>query len=68
MPPGMPPERAAAIRRAFELTMQDAGFLAEATKGKLDVAPLTGGALQAIVMRSFAVSPEVLATAKKAME
>jgi tripartite-type tricarboxylate transporter receptor subunit TctC len=68
MPPGTPGERAAAIRRAFELTMQDAGFLAEAAKGKLDVAPLTGNALQAIVMRSFAVSPEVLATAKKAME
>ena len=68
MPPGTPPERAAAIRRAFELTMKDAGFLAEATKGKLDVAPLTGGEMQAIVARSFAVSPDVLATAKKAME
>ena len=45
MPPGTPPERAAAIRRAFELTMKDAGFLAEATKGKLDVAPLTGDAV-----------------------
>ena len=64
----MPPERVAAIRHAFELTMKDAGFLAEATKGRLDVAPLSGDALQAIVMRSFAVSPDVLATAKKAME
>jgi tripartite-type tricarboxylate transporter receptor subunit TctC len=68
MPPGTPPERAAAIRRAFALTMKDAGFLTEAAKGKLDVAPLTGSELQAIVARSFAVTPEVLATAKKAME
>ena len=68
MPPGTPPERAAAIRRAFEATMKDPGFLAEATKGRLDVAPLTGDELRAIVMRSFSVSPEVLATAKKAME
>ena len=32
MPPGTPPERAAAIRRAFELTMKDAGFLAKRRK------------------------------------
>lgn len=68
MPPGTPSERAAAIRRAFELTMKDPGFLAEAAKGKLDVAPLTGQEMQAIVARSFAVSPDVLATARKAME
>jgi tripartite-type tricarboxylate transporter receptor subunit TctC len=68
MPPGTPPERVAAIRRAFAATMTDPGFMAEAAKGKLDVAPLTGDELQAIVMKSFAVSPEVLATAKKAME
>ena len=42
MPPGTPPERAAAIRRAFEATMKDPGFLDEAKKGKLDVAPLSG--------------------------
>ncbi len=42
MPPGTPPERVAAIRQAFELTMKDAGFLAEAAKGQLDVAPLSG--------------------------
>jgi tripartite-type tricarboxylate transporter receptor subunit TctC len=68
MPPGTPVERAAAIRRAFALTMKDADFLAEATKSRLEVAPLTGDQMHAIVMRSFAVPPEVLATAKKAME
>jgi len=68
MPPGTPPERVAAIRRAFATTMKDPGFRAEAAKGKLDVAPLTGDEMQAIVMRSFAVAPDVLAVAKKAME
>jgi len=68
MPPGTSPERVAAIRRAFAMTMQDKGFLAEAAKSRLDVAPLTGDAMQAIVLRSFSVSPDVLATAKKAME
>ena len=68
MPPNTPAERADAIRRAFAMTMKDKGFLEETTRSKLDVAPLTGDDLRAIVMRSFAVSPEVLATAKKAME
>jgi tripartite-type tricarboxylate transporter receptor subunit TctC len=68
MPPGTPPERAAAIRRAFAAAMKDQGFLAEAKKGKVDVAPLTGEEMQAIVAKSFSVSPDVLATAKKAMK
>jgi tripartite-type tricarboxylate transporter receptor subunit TctC len=68
MPPGTPPERAAAIRRAFEATMKDPGFLEEARRGKLDVAPLSGEELARIVARSFGVSPSVLATAKSAME
>src|SRR5262249_25812193 len=68
MPPGTPPERAAAIRRAFEATMKDPGFLEEARRGKLDVAPLSGEELARIVARSFGVSPSVLATARTAME
>jgi tripartite-type tricarboxylate transporter receptor subunit TctC len=68
MPPGTPPERAVAIRRAFEATMKDPGFLDEARRGKLDVAPLTGEDLARIVARSFGVSPSVLTTAKTAME
>ena len=68
MPPNTPVERAAAIRRAFELTMKDNGFLADAAKLKLGVAPLTGDDLQRIVAQSFSVSPQALATAKKAME
>jgi len=68
MPPGTPLERAAAIRRAFEATMKDPGFLDEARRGKLDVAPLTGEDLARIVARSFGVSPSVLITAKTAME
>ena len=68
MPPGSPPERVAAVRKAFAATMTDPGFLEEAKKSKLDVAPLTGADMERIVTTSFSVSPDVLATAKKAME
>jgi hypothetical protein len=68
MPPGTPAERAAAIRHAFDATMKDSGFLEEIKRSKIEVAPVSGDALQRIVLRTFDVSPEVLATAKTAME
>jgi hypothetical protein len=48
-PPGVPAERIAALRRAFDLTMQDKEFLAEAAKLRLDVEPVQAGELQALV-------------------
>jgi hypothetical protein len=48
--------------------MRDPGFLDEAKRGKLDVAPLSGDEMARIVAKSFSVSPNVLATAKTAME
>jgi tripartite-type tricarboxylate transporter receptor subunit TctC len=68
MPPSTPPERADAIRRAFVATMKDPGFMEEAKRSKLDVAPLSGDEMQRIVAQSFAVPPSVLAIAKTAME
>jgi tripartite-type tricarboxylate transporter receptor subunit TctC len=68
MPPSTPPERVAAIRRAFAATMKDIAFLEEARRSKLDVEPLSGDEMAGIVAKSFSVSPDVLAIAKTAME
>jgi tripartite-type tricarboxylate transporter receptor subunit TctC len=68
MPPATPPERAAAVRRAFEATMRDPGFLDEAKRSKLDVDPISGDDMARIVAKSFAVPASVLAIAKTAME
>jgi tripartite-type tricarboxylate transporter receptor subunit TctC len=68
MPPSTPPERVAAIRRAFAATMQDPGFLDEAKRGKLDVEPISGDDMERIVAKSFSVSADALAIAKTAME
>ena len=48
-PPGVPAERVAALRRAFDLTMQDKAYLAEAAKLKLEIEPVGWSELQALV-------------------
>ena len=45
----VPPERVAALRRAFDETMRDPDFLAEARGLDLDVNPWTGEELQQTV-------------------
>jgi tripartite-type tricarboxylate transporter receptor subunit TctC len=47
--PGVPPERVAMLRRAFDETMKDPDFLAEAARLKLTVNPLDGAELQNLV-------------------
>jgi tripartite-type tricarboxylate transporter receptor subunit TctC len=59
--PGVPKERVEMLRRAFDETMKDAAFLADAQKSNLDIAPSTGEELQAVVA-------EILATPKSAAE
>jgi tripartite-type tricarboxylate transporter receptor subunit TctC len=45
-PPGLTDERVQALRRAFDATMKDAEFLAEAAKANMDIKPLAGETLQ----------------------
>ena len=56
-PPGTPPERVAALRAAFDATMIDPAFLDEAAKGKLELSPISGADMQAMVTR-LAGSPQ----------
>jgi tripartite-type tricarboxylate transporter receptor subunit TctC len=53
-PPGLPPERLAMLRNAFDATMADADFLAEARKSQLEVAPDSGEHLAALIGRIYA--------------
>ena len=57
--PGVPAERLAALRRAFDATMRDAEFLAEAKKRNMDVNPTSGEDLQALAA-NVANTPVVL--------
>ena len=50
-PPGLPAERVTILRRAFDATMKDPAFVAEADKLRIDVEPVTGEEMQKIVQR-----------------
>ena len=66
-PPNVPAARVAALRRAFEQTMKDPEFLAEADKLSLEINMVDGAALQAMVERMFKAPPDVIETARKAI-
>jgi tripartite-type tricarboxylate transporter receptor subunit TctC len=67
MPPGVPADRVAALRGAFAAMLQDKALLAEAQKLGLDIAPLGGEELQALVARLYAVPPQTIARAKQSL-
>lgn len=48
-PPGVPADRITMLRRAFDKTMQDPLFIAEAAKLSIDIEPVTGEEMQAVV-------------------
>lgn len=54
MPPGTPKELVAIIRRAFDATMADKTFLAEADKRLLEVDPLTGEEVEKLIRDGYA--------------
>ena len=47
--PGVPSERVALLREAFDSTMADPGFLEDAKRAQLDLDPMTGAAVAEIV-------------------
>jgi tripartite-type tricarboxylate transporter receptor subunit TctC len=64
-PPGVPANRATLIRRAFDATMQDPDFRADATRIQADVAPTTGEDVQRLVERIYATPRPVIERIKK---
>jgi hypothetical protein len=68
LPPNVPPERVAALRRAFDATVKDPAFLAEADKLKIDVDPLTGEQLAALVEQVSRTAPDTVARVRAALE
>ena len=67
LPPDVPAARVAALRRAFDATMKDAAFLAEAQKSKLEIDAMTGEELAAFVAKLAATPPEVVKRVKDAL-
>ncbi len=57
VPPGVPAERVALLRKAFDETMKDPALIAEAEQLKLEMSPLPGTEVQALIDRLYA-TPE----------
>jgi tripartite-type tricarboxylate transporter receptor subunit TctC len=53
MPPGTPREYVAAMRKAFDETMKDPGFLADAQKSRLEIDPVSGAEMGAMIKDAF---------------
>src|SRR5215470_7009312 len=66
-PPGVPPDRVEVLRRAFDATMQDPAFLAEASKIGTEIDPLTGEEVQDIVRRVLATPRPVINQIQKTL-
>ena len=64
-PPGVPANIATLLRRAFDATMKDPEFLADAAKIQADVQPSTGEDVQRLVARLYQTPRPVVERAKK---
>ncbi|MEA2905824.1 MAG: hypothetical protein QOI12_3211 [Alphaproteobacteria bacterium] len=65
---GVPRDRVEAVRRAFDATMKDPEFLAEAEKSKTDISPMTGEEAQKIAEATIAAPADVRARANALIE
>jgi tripartite-type tricarboxylate transporter receptor subunit TctC len=59
-PAGLPPDRAAALQKAFMAMCQDPAFLEDARKAKLDISPIDGEAVRALLTKAAATPKDVV--------
>ena len=59
-PPGIPADRAAALRKAFDDTMADPALLAEMKAKKLDVEPIRWQSIEALLKDLYATPKDVV--------
>jgi len=64
----VPRDRVEALRRAFDATMKDPEFLAEAEKSKTDISPMTGEEAQKIAQATVDAPADVRARASALLE
>ena len=66
--PGVPAERVALLRKAFDEMMTDPAYLEDSKKAALDVTPVAGAKIQAVVADLVHTPADIVAKAKLAME
>jgi tripartite-type tricarboxylate transporter receptor subunit TctC len=67
LPPNVPADRVAALRKAFVAALDDKALRAEAAKMQLDVDPISGGDLQTLVSNIYATPQHLVERARRAL-
>ena len=67
LPPNVAPERVNAIRRAFDATMKDKEFLEEADKLKIEIDPLSGEQVAALIVQIYKTPAATVECVRDAM-
>ena len=63
-PPGVPADRLSALRGAFASLMHDAAFLEDARKTRVEVSPMDGAGIDALLGEIYASPPELIEQVK----
>ena len=66
-PPGIPEDRKAALRAAFDATMKDPDYLAEAQKVKIEVNPVSGAEIDRMLAELYTTPKDVMKKAGEAI-
>ena len=66
-PPETPPAQIAVLRAAFDKTVADPQFLADANRARIDIEPLSGAKVQEVVQKLYESPKDIVARAKKAI-
>ena len=67
-PPGVPTERVAVLRRAFDATLEDAEFLADAAKAQLEIEPLTAAEIDGLLATAYGTPKPIVQKAAALVE
>jgi tripartite-type tricarboxylate transporter receptor subunit TctC len=63
-PPGIPADRLEALRAAFDSALKDPELIAEAAKQRLDVSPVSGNDMAALIAHAYAAPDPVVERAR----
>lgn len=68
VPPGVPRDRVGVLRSAFERTLRDLNFRADARKAKLDLSLSTGREIESLIKKLFAAPDYIIERARAARQ
>lgn len=66
LPPGVPADRVAAIRAAFDAALEDKALLDEAKKSRLDIIPLSAAEMGKVIAELYTIPPDIVNKAEAA--